>query len=52
MSKNKINVAIIGCGRIAGHHCRSIKNIEGFNLVAVCDLVIQKANTFANEFNI
>ena len=52
MSKNKINVAIIGCGRIAGHHCRSIKNIEGFNLVAVCDLEIQKANTFANEFNI
>tara|TARA_B100000963_G_C22613527_1_gene666096 strand:+ start:161 stop:1249 length:1089 start_codon:yes stop_codon:yes gene_type:complete len=52
MNKNKINVAIIGCGRIAGHHCRSIKNIEGFNLVAVCDLVIEKANTFANEFNI
>ena len=33
-------VAVIGCGRIAGHNCRAIENSEGLALVAVCDLEI------------
>jgi UDP-N-acetyl-2-amino-2-deoxyglucuronate dehydrogenase len=36
--KNIINVAIIGCGRVAGHHVRAIDNHPQLNLVAVCDL--------------
>lgn len=49
---NKYKVAVIGCGRIAGHNCRAIKNTSGLELVAVCDLEIEKANAYSEEFNI
>jgi UDP-N-acetyl-2-amino-2-deoxyglucuronate dehydrogenase len=45
-------VAIIGCGRIAGHHCRALSKTEGLELVAVCDLDIEKANIYRDEFGI
>ena len=49
--KNKtIKAGIIGCGRISGHHCRSIMKTEGIELVAVCDLDLQKANTYNEQF--
>ena len=37
-----INIGIIGCGRIATHHCEAIKKINGLNLTAVCDLYYKK----------
>ncbi len=46
----KINVAVVGCGRIAGHHCRAIKSNHNFNLVAVCDLLKEKSDEYAKEF--
>ncbi len=33
-----IHVALIGCGRIAGHHVRSIAATPGAKLAALCDL--------------
>ena len=45
-----INVAVIGCGRVAGHHCRSIVEAEGVELVAVCDLVEDKAATYGRQY--
>lgn len=33
-----LNVAILGCGRVAGHHVRAVHNHPNLNLVAVCDL--------------
>lgn len=45
-------IGIIGCGRIAGHHCRSIAQVEGIELVAVCDLVEEKANAYGKEFGV
>ena len=51
MSKN-VQVAVIGCGRIAGHHCRSIRNVEGVELAAVCDLVEEKAKAYGVEFGV
>jgi UDP-N-acetyl-2-amino-2-deoxyglucuronate dehydrogenase len=33
-----LNVAIIGCGRVAGHHARAIAAHPGLHLVAVADL--------------
>ena len=45
-------VAVIGCGRIAGHNCRAIKCTDGLELVAVCDLEIEKANVYRDEFNV
>ena len=45
-------VALIGCGRIAGHHCRSIQLIPGLEIAAVCDLVKSKAEAYSNEFGV
>lgn len=50
MKKKAIKVAIIGCGRISGHHCRSIIETDGTELVAVCDLIIEKANIYHEQF--
>jgi len=50
MNTSVIKVAIIGCGRISGHHCRSIIQTEGAELVAVCDLISEKAQAYHAQF--
>lgn len=45
-----VKVALIGCGRVSGHHCRSIAALDEVELTAVCDLDIGLAETYANEF--
>lgn len=50
MKHQSVNVGIIGCGRISGHHCRSIAQFDGVNLVGVCDLVPEKAQAYEKEF--
>ena len=52
MKNDEIKVAIIGCGRIAGHHCRSIMATQGVKLIAVCDLIQEKAAAYGKEFNV
>ena len=52
MKNEEIRIAVIGCGRISGHHCRSIVAAEGIELVAECDLVESKAEAYGKEFNI
>ena len=47
-----LKVAVIGCGRVAGHHCRSVKAIDGVDLAAVCDLEIDKAQAYGTEFSV
>jgi len=49
---DSLKVALIGCGRIAGHHCRSIAQVDGIELAAVCDLEIEKAAAYAEEFGV
>ncbi len=51
MNTKKLNVAIIGCGRIAGHHCQNIVNNPNLNLTAVCDLDCDKAKKYATQFH-
>ena len=46
----KINFAIIGCGRIAQRHAEHISNLG--NLVAVCDIIPQKATELATKYNV
>lgn len=43
-------VAIIGCGRVSGHHCRSVIATEGAELIAVCDLEFNKARAYQDQF--
>ncbi len=50
MTTKPFAVALIGCGRIAGHHCRSIREVDGVALAAVCDLVEDRAREYAEEF--
>ena len=45
-----MNVAVIGCGRVAGHHCAFIKALDGISLAAVCDLDAEKARARGDEF--
>jgi UDP-N-acetyl-2-amino-2-deoxyglucuronate dehydrogenase len=49
---DKVKVAVIGCGRIAGHHCRSIVDTDGVELAAVCDLTEEKAVAYGKQFNV
>ena len=37
-----VNIAIIGCGRVAGHHVRAINKNPQLKLVAVSDLSVQR----------
>jgi len=46
----KIRFAIIGCGRIAPKHAESIQQIGGADLVAVCDIIEEKAQSFAKKY--
>jgi len=50
MNNANAKVALIGCGRISGHHCRSIMQADGAELVAVCDLEFEKANAYQEQF--
>ena len=50
MDKNIVKVGVIGCGRVSGHHCRSIHQTAGVELIAVCDLEIEKANNYYKQF--
>jgi UDP-N-acetyl-2-amino-2-deoxyglucuronate dehydrogenase len=50
MKNQAVKFAIIGCGRVSGHHCRSIAQTEGAELVAVCDLIAEKANAYRDQF--
>lgn len=48
---SKINFAIIGCGRISYKHIEGVvNNYEDARLVAVCDIISQKAINRKNEY--
>ncbi len=52
MADKVVNVAVIGCGRVAGHHIRSIAQVTGGQIVAVCDLQVEKAQAYAKQYNV
>jgi predicted dehydrogenase len=52
MVNESIGVALVGCGRIAGHHARSIRQTPGLHLVAACDLKIEAAEKYGEEFSV
>lgn len=53
MNRSKVyKVAIIGCGRIAGHHCRSVVSVKGMEIAAVCDLIEEKSKAYGLEFGV
>ncbi len=48
--KSSLNFAIIGCGVIGPTHARSISEIDGARLVAVADIVEEKAKALAEMY--
>lgn len=52
MPNDVVRVAVIGCGRIAGHHCDSIMPAEGVELMAVCDLIEEKAAAYGQKYHV
>lgn len=51
MSERIVKVGIIGCGGIAnGKHMPSLKALPNVELVAFCDLIIEKAEKAATEY--
>lgn len=48
--EKKIRFAIIGCGRIAPKHAESIVALPEAELVAVCDIISEKAQAFAEKY--
>ena len=49
----KLRVGIIGCGGIAnGKHMPSIAKIKEAEMVAFCDIVIEKAEAAAAKYGI
>jgi len=49
--KQRLGFGVIGCGRIAPKHTESIVAIPDAELVAVCDIVPEKAESFARKYN-
>ncbi len=47
---NKIKMGLIGCGVIAHSHVAAIKRVEKVELVAVCDIIEEKAKEFAEKY--
>ena len=45
-------IAVIGCGRVSGHHLRAIADTEGATAVAVCDIDENKADNYAEIFGV
>lgn len=47
-----LNFGIIGCGVIAPSHAKAIEATEGANLLAVCDIIPEKAQKMAEEYDV
>jgi len=47
-----IRVGIVGTGYIADFHARAIRQVEGVELVSVCDVNLQNARSFAAEWGV
>jgi len=51
ISKN-INIALIGCGRIAEHHIIHSNRVKECKVIAVCDKNINKARIYGEKYKI
>ena len=47
-----IKIAILGCGRIAQHHCEAINATEGLFLAAVCDQIKEISEKTGEKYSV
>ena len=50
MEDRELKAAIIGCGNIARVHAACLEHMEGIKLVAICDIVLDRAETLAKIY--
>ena len=50
--KKQVKWGIIGCGMISALHCNAVQAAENAELVAVCDIVEEKAQKAAEKYNV
>lgn len=50
--KKSVKYGVVGCGVIHGMHCDAIANIEGAELVGVCDIVKDKAKAAGKKYGV
>lgn len=48
---SKINIAVIGCGRIAQAHLEACQHVKETNLIAIADVNSVAAESVANQFD-
>ena len=49
----KLRVAIVGCGGIAnGKHLPALKTVKDIELVAFCDIIVERAEKAAKEYGV
>ncbi|MDF2721981.1 MAG: oxidoreductase domain protein [Paenibacillus sp.] len=46
-----VNIGFIGTGGIANHHIKNLSAIEGANIIAFCDVQLNRAEDAAAKFN-
>jgi len=52
MEMRRLNVGLVGCGRVSEIHMNAYKNIPEAKVVAVSDLNLEKAKVFARKYKI
>jgi predicted dehydrogenase len=50
MEKGKLHFALIGCGKIARRHAEILSRMEEVQLLAVCDVIEERAHTFGERY--
>jgi UDP-N-acetyl-2-amino-2-deoxyglucuronate dehydrogenase len=48
----RIRVALLGCGRISKNHFDALAKLPGFELVAVCDIVAERAQEAGTRYDV
>lgn len=49
---DKINIGLLGLGRIAGHHTKAIRKIKKFKIIAACDLDKSKRENYSKKYKV
>lgn len=48
----RVRVALLGCGRIAKNHFEAIAKLPGLQLVAVCDIIAERAQLAGTQYDV
>ncbi|HEU0164321.1 MAG TPA: Gfo/Idh/MocA family oxidoreductase, partial [Thermomicrobiales bacterium] len=52
MSDRKVQIALVGCGKIAQTHAMALSTLEEADWVAVCDRDVERAKEMAAKYNV